>query len=362
MSSKNKQSTKVTPKQKTEQKSEKPKFDKVVQKSDKVVKKSEKSEKSEKPIMNKLTTKVNLNFNVNAFRTWLKKYYEHNELYAPKSKPKDTDKEAKEMEDHVPKFKGAHVALAAATEVLCNYILKETVKQLTKGTNGLYDISRAAIKYTVTLNENLEFLLSRSLTKFEKDSMYDSQFCIPHKEMTRYIDLSFGKNISLDNKAHSMLIYLLLSFCKDVARHIFNTMTYANKRSLDFGVVMCTIKNLCNGGDIEHDMVLKIEDTKKLCNEDDEEDESENPKNKNPKKPETEAIDDGDDDNENMEIEGDEEEEEEDEEEEDKEEEDKEANEENEETNDDKKSKEEDKRINNLKEKAKNPPRKTSKN
>jgi len=229
--------------------------------------------------LTKLTQKAGLNFNVNSFKSWLKRYYDQNEMYAPKAKqtaPKEGEvKVQKEdtdvIEDHIPMFKGAHVALAAAVEVLCQTILKETISQLTKGASGLYDVTRPAIKYAVMLDDDLSFLFSRSLRSFKQNMMYENQFCIPRKEMARYIDSTFGKVINLDQKSYNLLAYLLLSFSMDVASHIFHMMIYANKRTVDFSVVIYALKNLCTGT-LEHDIVLKIEDARKLCKEDDEND------------------------------------------------------------------------------------------
>lgn len=257
----------------------------------KVEGKSDNKETGEKKTtLTKLTQKAGLSFNVNSFRSWLKKYYEQNEMYAPKHKQsqKEGDEKAHKEdvpEDHIPKFKGAHVALAASVEVLCHTILKETISQLNKGNSGLYDVSRPAIKYAVMFNDDLRFLFTRSLQSFKQTMMYETQYCIPRKEMTRYIDTTFGKIINLDPKSYNLLAYLLLSFSMDIASNIFNMMVYANKRTLDFSVIIYALKNLCTGT-LEHNIILKIEDAKKLCNEDDDDDETEG----EPKEPKQESA------------------------------------------------------------------------
>lgn len=245
--------------------------------------KSEPKQEATKSSLTLLTQKANLNFNVNSFKTWLKKYYQQNEMNLPKVQKKDAENKSEEQtgDMNTITFKGAHVALAAAVEVLCKYILEETVKQLQKDTSGLYSVSRPAIKYAVSLNPELRHVFLRSLESFKQDMMYVDQFCIPHKEMCRYVDNVFGKNIQIDHKAYNILSYLLLSFAMEVAKHSFNMMLYSGKRSLDFSVINYTVKNLCSGS-LEHDITLKIEDAMKLCNEKD--DEEENPKGTSDKK------------------------------------------------------------------------------
>jgi len=225
----------------------------------------------------------------------LMNYYSQHEMYVPKKAEKSADgkeegsgkddgkegkdgKDAKDggngdggdgdskndNEDHIPKFIGAHIAVTAATEVLCKMILEETIKQLQKETSGLYNISRPAIKFAVMFNDDLRFLLTKSLQSFDKNMMYVDQFCIPHKEMTQYIDSVFGKNIMLDKKAYNLLAYLLLKFVMDIASHAYHMISFAEKRCLNYNVVKYAVMNLCSGT-LEHNMVLKIEDAYKLC-------------------------------------------------------------------------------------------------
>ena len=286
---------------KSSDKSEKP------DKSDKSDK-ADKADKTEKPDENKKTKqtkKAGLNLNVNSFKTWLKSYYTHNEMYTPYQKPKpdpaknaesdgtgtsttkDSDKgdksgggestgnsEGKEHEDHVPNFTGAHIALAAATEVLCKMILNETIGQLSKEPSGLYKVSRAAMKYTLLLNEDLKHLFLRSLHKFDQKFMYQDLFCIPYKDMMKYVDASFGKIIMLDYKSYNLLAFLLNSFLTEMASHIYNMMLYAGKRSLDFNVVKYAATNMCSGH-LYHSVTLKIDDVRKLCQAPGESDEEE---------------------------------------------------------------------------------------
>ena len=228
----------------------------------------------------KLTEKANLNFNVNTFKSWLRDYFERTESFVPKPKvkaPAEGEKEevkqakadkAEDDHDHIPIFKGVHVALAAATEVLCHYLLKETISQLNKDASGLYNVSRPAVKYAVVFNDDLRHCFSRALRTFNQNDTYEFT-AIPHKNMVHYIDTTFGKNICLDQKAYNLLAYLLKAFNVDLATHTFNMMMYAGKRTLNFNVVKYAIRNLCTGN-LEHAISQKLDDVRKLCSEDEE--------------------------------------------------------------------------------------------
>lgn len=237
------------------------------------------------------TVKAGLNLNINLFRSWLKKFCNKNGLFVPVSTkpPKEGTKKAgeaataeaegtaapagKDGELTIPKLKGAYIAMAAATEVLCNTILRETIAQLGKEPSGLYKISRPAMKYAVMYNDELRFLFGRSLQSFNKNMMYSELFCIPEKEMVepgKYIETVFGKQFQLEPNAYNLLAFMLNNFLTDVAGHIFNIMCYAKKRSLDYDAVICAIKNMCSG-DIEHNMRIKIDGARKSYSEEDEE-------------------------------------------------------------------------------------------
>ena len=236
-----------------------------------------------------MTKKAGLNLNVNLFKSWLKSYYVRNEKYVPvqKKKPGEGEKtetkpasksgkgEEEETKRTIPKLKGAYIAMAAATEVLCKYILDETIKLVEKETSGLYKISRPSLRYSIAYNNELRHLFNRSMEGFDKNMMYADLFCIPEKEMTgkdRYIESCFGKHIQLESNGYSLLAYVLNCFLTQIAENIYNIMSYSKKRSLDFDIVSCAIKNMCDDG-IENMMKKKIEQVKKLCAHADNEDE-----------------------------------------------------------------------------------------
>ena len=201
-------------------------------------------EKKEKSGKTKLTEKAQLTLNVNAVRTWLKKYYEQNGI-------------------DVPIFRGIHVALTAVCEVLCTEIINATVKQLQKSQSGLYEITRPAIRYAVLLDGDLEHLLSPALNAFDKTMTFSDHFCIPQKEMLKFIESDMGKNINLDVTAYNLLSYLLSKVMVDFARASHVCMTYADKGSLDFKVIRYVVKLKCTGS-LENNLTRHIEDTEKL--------------------------------------------------------------------------------------------------
>ena len=201
-------------------------------------------EKKEKSGKTKLTEKAQLTLNVNAVRTWLKRYYEQNGI-------------------DVPTFRGIHIALTTVCEVLCTEIVNATVKQLQKSQSGLYEITRPSIRYGILLDGDLEHLLGTALNAFDKTMNFSDHFCIPQKEMLKYIEFKIGKNINIDITAYNLLSYLLSKAMIDFARTALICMTYADKGSLDFKVIRFVVKLKCTGS-LENNLIRHIEDTEKL--------------------------------------------------------------------------------------------------
>jgi hypothetical protein len=200
----------------------------------------------------KLTEKANLLFNVNLYKKWLVNFYKQNNMTT------DSDNNS------IPKLNGIHVAFAAVSQVLCDVVLNESITHLSSENSGLFNISRPAIRYAVLLNSDLRHLFVRSMEKFDKDMIYDDQYCLPKKEVLQFIEHTMGKNIiSLDNKAYNLLAYLLLKFNMELATNIYNMMLYAKKRSLGFKSIIYAVKNLCNG-ELQNKLLLKLNDTMKL--------------------------------------------------------------------------------------------------
>ena len=93
----------------------KPKSDK--ENKDKVEKPANGDKKGRpKDGLNDATRNAGLNFNVLAFRTWMKSQLAISGI----------------KEDELPKFKGAHVALSAANEAMCLALFNATMKHLQK--------------------------------------------------------------------------------------------------------------------------------------------------------------------------------------------------------------------------------------
>ncbi|AYV75959.1 MAG: hypothetical protein Terrestrivirus4_7 [Terrestrivirus sp.] len=199
----------------------------------------------------KLTAKANLSLNVMSFRSWLRKYYEQNGMT-------------------LPKFRGVHVALTAVSEVLCRAILEATMKHLGKDASGLYSITRPSIRYAVLLDSDLKLMFESALESYDKTMAFTDHFCIPQKEMMKFIETEMGKNIQLDAVAYNLLAYLLAKAVIDFARASHILMTYAGKASLDFNVVRHVIKLKCSGS-LENTLTRHVEDTEKLFVPDEEE-------------------------------------------------------------------------------------------
>ena len=202
----------------------------------------------------KITEKAHLTFNVNAFKTWLRKYYEQNGI------------------EEIPKFRGVHIALSSVCQVLCKELITSTIKQLQKSDSGLYEISRPAIRYAILLDSELEHLFGSALSTFDRTMTFFDNFCIPMKDMKSFVDCEFGGNINIDITAYNLLAYLLAKTLIDFARTSHLMMQYAKKGSLDFNVIIYVIKLKCQSGNLESTLLRHIEDTARLCSIKDKED------------------------------------------------------------------------------------------
>ncbi|AYV78417.1 MAG: hypothetical protein Edafosvirus12_16 [Edafosvirus sp.] len=251
-----------------------------------------KKEKGDKP--NQATADANLDFDVMAFRKWMKTHFSSNECsVVSSSKDKEGNTEKKKV---LPKFNGSHIALAAVNESLCHYVLTLVKSRIQKDKSGLYNITRPAIRDAILLSDDLVGFYSVLLTKkFDKKMTYS--YCVSRERMNTYIEKHFGENVKLTVRAYNYLAFVLLKASIAIVDTAYVLIKYANRKSVDPNSVMCSVNIVFSeGATVAHHLHIKASDAvkssgRKLAvednddNEDNDADEEEDTKKgENPKK------------------------------------------------------------------------------
>lgn len=207
-------------------------------KSDSKAKKDQEvdTEQKEEKSPNKITKKAGLHIDVNKIKNKLKEYYSNQD------KP-------------LPKFGGSQVAFAAVLEKLLEVILKKCSEVISKGKNGLCDITQEAIKNIILLRNDLKDYFFVPLHHYNPDLMYQDQMPINNDIFSKIVE-KINTQICVTPKAKNLLYYLLVCTFTDLANKCFNLMAYAKRKSLDgncvFYSVSCSFKN-------ELEIILKNE-------------------------------------------------------------------------------------------------------
>jgi hypothetical protein len=235
------------------------------------------------------TYKAKLNFNVNKFRDWMKDQFKIMTQAAPKLKVKLTTKKpkkdaeattaepAKEVEAEaetaqaeetatdktkkvkkvkevkdgdapVVKLNGAHIALAAANEALCNYVLSQTVVHIPKEKAGLHTLGKASLIVSTQLDNDLKTFFFRQLEVYDADTNFSTQYCIPPEDLKAYVTKKFGDNVNLDGTGSNLLAYLLLKFSTQITRTAYELMVYSGRGMLEPNSVNTAVRIHCPDG------------------------------------------------------------------------------------------------------------------
>lgn len=216
----------------------------------------------------KITTKAKLNFNVTAFKKWLKKkcvddrkiFYDKNE------------------KEHTPKIGGATIALAAVNEKLCYIILYAVVKSLKENKDGLYYITVNEMINAIKTEHDLRKNIMTYLEMYDDSLCYKDQYCVQDKIINRYIDETFGGCVHMTNEAFNLLVYILLKMSTKIVDIAYIIMVYSKKKTLTSSLILACVSILMTNP-IANVIKIKIEETIKLCNvldKKDQEDEEQN--------------------------------------------------------------------------------------
>ncbi len=214
--------------------------------------------KDEKQAHNKATTAAGLNFNVNATRKWLKEQFTV-------------------IDTECPKLSGSHIALTAATEAFIQILIQNVINKLPKETSGLYNLSYASIIYGIQMEDELDYVFSKYLRKFDRDANYVNELWIPKKDVMTFIEKLHGENIKIDERGFNALAYVIIKFGVLLTRTAHNLMEYSKRKTMDSRSFVHAIKEHFNDG-VRNQLLMKIDDAIKQMGEDDSDDEKEETK------------------------------------------------------------------------------------
>ena len=248
---------------------------------------------------NMATFKANLSFNVNTFKQWLKGQFEIMPPLPAKAKAKKPAKDQKAKDDEEDgeeektksdgklKINGAHIALAAANETLCNMIIKETISYLPKEKTGLYVLGRSSLTAALQMNNEMLSYYFQSMKTYDADTNFGKQYCVAREDIRKYVSKNFGENIDIDATGFNLLAYLLIKFSSQISKTACLVISYAKKTMLDAKSIYTAVKICCPDA-IANPICMRIEDAVKNSGEQKDEKEDKETKETNDDKEDNE--------------------------------------------------------------------------
>lgn len=217
------------------------------------------SKTSEKPVgkTNKATEKAGLHFNVNETKKWMKNQFTLSD-----------EPEKKVL------FQGAHIALTAACEALCNNLMSLVVKELPKEVSGLYTLTSSHMIYAIQNNSDYISLFRNMIEKFDPDTNYTSMFWIERKVVDRFIESRHGTNIKLDSRAYNFMAFLLNSFAVTTTRAASVLMKYSKRSSMNIKTIRAAIEIIAPDT-VSNSLAMRIDECATGTGEDEEDSENE---------------------------------------------------------------------------------------
>lgn len=199
--------------------------------------------------LNEATRKAGLVWNVNKFKDWIKEQFTSFGL----------------DDDSHPKISHAHTALSAACEAMCTQIMNVAETNLKKEKSGLYNLSKAGIAYGIQFDSALNYTFYHSLCKFDQDTDYRNQFCIPQADVSKFVEKKFSSsNIKLDGTGYNVLAYLLNAFSVRLTKTALEFMTCSKSKSLRPNQFLSAVR-IHTQEPVTSLLVKKIEDAVKLA-------------------------------------------------------------------------------------------------
>lgn len=179
-------------------------------------------------MVNKLTEKTGLQFNVNTVKASMVQYFKSQ----GDGEGNGDDKEDKKEKLVCPKFSGSQVAVTAALQELCKLLLNECMAHVVKDQSGMRMLRRSTFRYAIHMNNDLKNYYEMKLEIFDKKQMYQDQVPVVKKEMMNVIN-NVDKELKLTPKAYNFLNFLLLQAYLDMLATSFRFINFANRKSLD---------------------------------------------------------------------------------------------------------------------------------
>lgn len=247
---------------------------------------------------NYITTKTKLNFNVNLFKTWIKKYYESHDdniivVFNKKKKSIDkketqTDQQTdcqneilidnqiddkitddKITDDHInnehkkytsfPKIaKSSYISLTAILEVLCDFIIRK-LKLYTKiDYKGLYTIDKNSVFHAISLDKEFGDYFFNIQKKYEDKITYCELLCIPKNDIINYIETRYSSVVKFNNTGYNELAFLFVQFFSDIMRISKLSLNYADKKTLEYSNILCSVNILLGDNELTNNINIKV--------------------------------------------------------------------------------------------------------
>ena len=198
--------------------------------------KPESKTKLETKAVNQQTADAGLTLSVTAFKAWMKEYV-----------------------GQPVKFSGGHIVLTAVNETLWRYLIEHALNEVAKDNAGLYTLTRPSIRNTILLNPELNVFFGPRFEQYDQDMKYGSQYCIPNKIITQFINEQCGKNVNFDDQTYHLLVFLLLKASSTLTTAAYKMMQYAKRASIDDRSVLTSLELYFNG-DLLHLLRVRAEE------------------------------------------------------------------------------------------------------
>lgn len=189
-----------------------------------------------------LTQKANLYFNINKFKNYI--FDTYTALGVGK-----------------PKCNKAHVYLTCFCEHMCIKLIQNVQVYVSKDANGLYKISRQALKYSIELNRDLARCLIPMLLMYDETLIYEKKFTISKDIVIDFIEKNFSKDIDFYKDAYDFLAFVLTKSINDVIINTIELLSHSGKRTIGYSTILSAIKlEFKNSEVIRNEFVRKLEE------------------------------------------------------------------------------------------------------
>ena len=172
------------------------------------------------------TSKAGLVFNVNSFKSDIKKYF--------KGRSDDMHKP--------PLCKGGHIVIAACVQKMCELIVKDTLKHTSINRVGLRTVTPKSLKLTLVTNDCLTKYYLHHMSSYNYNIMYWKNLPVLEKDIRQVIE-NVSKDLEFGSKSVNLLFFLLTTFYFDILNVSNQFLRFSGKKSFESRVIVFAIKN-----------------------------------------------------------------------------------------------------------------------